>query len=147
MKKNIYRFLGKEERLELTATKMVDSFLSPKASRQSGFRRDLLVIVDSSGSITSNEFELAKDELNRLLGSICPDDDPFSRDIHKAALLRYSNMPVEIFDFNANENTQQVKESIDKMTYSGGGTCTGDAFHYAFTDIFVPSKGKILYFL
>ena len=136
-------FLGEEERLQLTATKMVDSFFSPKTSRQSGFKRDLLVIVDSSGSISRVDFDMAKTQLGRILSNICPQDDPFSNDIHKAALLRFSNTPVEIFDFNANQNTQELIESLDKMAYSGGSTCTGDAFNYALNVLLKPSKGEI----
>ncbi|KAH3867898.1 hypothetical protein DPMN_031035 [Dreissena polymorpha] len=42
-----------------------------------GQLRDLLIIVDSSGSIGLASFETAKTQLARLLGMLCPISDPF----------------------------------------------------------------------
>lgn len=105
---------------------------------------DLLLIVDSSGSISEGDFNTKKEQLSRLMGSLCPQPDPFNGS-HRAALLRYSTDAQEIFDFDDNLDTSGVQSSIDSMTYSRGSTCTGKAFDYARTNMFTAAKGMFLF--
>lgn len=107
-----------------------------------GQTRDLLVIVDSSGSVAYNEFADAKSQLAKLVGLLCPHPDPFEK-AHKLALLRFATSVSEIFDFNKYPNTAGVKSGIASMIYTGGSTCTASAFKYARETMFTAAKGKL----
>lgn len=112
------------------------------AATPTGPLRDLLIIVDASGSIGRSKFDVAKNDLAKLMGYLCPVGDPF-KDGQRAALIRFNNKVDEIFDFNTYKDTAGVKAGILKMQYTGGLTCTGDAFEYARTTMFTTAKGKI----
>lgn len=112
-----------------------------------GLFRDLLIILVSSGSIGSGNFEIVKEQLGELLGLLCPSTDPFisnKRTVYnRAALIQYSNNVVEEFDFNDNHNLAELKAAIQSVLYQGGGTCTGGAFYKAIR-MFTSSKGIII---
>lgn len=105
-----------------------------------GQLRDLLVIMDSSGSITQTNFEKAKTQLARLLGLLCPVPDPFNHR-QQLALIEFGSTVRMMFDFNDNSNTQQVQDSIRRMTYMGGSTCSATAFDFANTNMFTTANG------
>lgn len=102
--------------------------------------RDLLVIVDSSGSIGGANFNKATNQLARLLGLLCPSPDPFDH-IQQAALVEFSSTVREIFDFNDKGNTQQVQDGVRSMAYMAGSTCSATAFDFAKTNMFTTAKG------
>ena len=126
-----------------TAVAVKNNFLIQnrlKKGRTVGQLRDLLVIIDSSGSIGSNDFDEAKSQLARLLGYLCPTPDPFNV-YQQAALFRFASSVTEIFDFNDKSNTQEVKDGIVYTRYTGGSTCTATAFNYAKNSMFSTAKG------
>ena len=122
--------------------------MKPQATRVSksgktvGQFRDLLVIVDSSGSISQSGFDVAKTELANLLGLLCPNPDPF-KGYQRAALIEYSSAVVKQFHFKDKKNTFQVQQAIKAMPYFGQSTCTATAFKEAIT-MFRVSNGKFV---
>jgi len=56
------------------AANIIQNFLKPSAKNKDGFGqlRDILLIMDASGSIGSVNFIKAKEQLGRLLGFLCP---------------------------------------------------------------------------
>lgn len=130
-----------------TAEAMVHNFIIQNTARYKraatvGQLRDLLVIVDSSGSIGSTSFNDAKSQLARLLGLLCPKPNPF-KGYQRAALIQYSTTVLEIFDFDDNSNTNEVKQGVESMTYMGQLTATATAFNYAKGTMLKTDKGKL----
>ncbi|WAR15140.1 COEA1-like protein [Mya arenaria] len=105
-----------------------------------GRLRDLLVIVDGSGSIGATNFQKIMNQMARLLGMLCPTPDPF-KGYQQAALIEFSGNVREIFDFNEKANTLAVQQGVNGTQYSGGYTCTATAFNYARNTMFTAAKG------
>lgn len=143
--------------IQETANMIITSFLqrNPKTNSSSpggivkravpcDLFRDLVVIIDSSGSIGSHDFELAKEKLGDLLALLCPDPDPFDSNrlggYNQAALIQFSDFVREEFDFDDNHNIAKLKASIKSVPFQSGGTCTGDALYKAI-QMFTTSKG------
>ncbi|XP_035684396.1 matrilin-2-like [Branchiostoma floridae] len=97
--------------------------------------RDLLVILDESGSITSPVFYDARDALGELLGYICPGIGP-NYPYHQVAFMTFSSRFTEHFDFNDYGTYAGVRNAISQVTYSSGGTATHEALDYARTTMF-----------
>lgn len=145
----------KKPTIQATAVQIVTNFLhrdvkpipssSHSYSRRDdsiGYFRDLLIIIDSSGSVGSENFNIAKQQVSELLGLLCPRPDPFNRKngFNRAALIQFSGKVIEEFDFAAKKNLADLQASIKSITYRGGSTCTGDAFEKAI-HMFTSSKG------
>ncbi|XP_071121331.1 cartilage matrix protein-like [Mytilus edulis] len=153
---DITEYTSRKPTIQSTANTVITSFLQKKLMRNPssspgtvkakvpGDFRDLLIILDSSGSINSRNFKIVKEQLSELLGLLCPSTDPFisnKRTVYnRAALIQYSNNVVEEFDFNDNHNLAELKAAIQSVPYQGGSTCTGDAFYKAI-QMFTSSKG------
>ena len=110
--------------------------------------RDLVLIMDSSGSIKSAPFEDAKFQTSRLIGLLCPNDPtpPFDKiagspyQYNQAAMVTFSTSVVENFDFNAYDTTTEIQQAIMGANYEGLLTNTHLAFDMA-KSMFDPSKG------
>lgn len=114
--------------------------------------RDLLVILDSSGSIGASSYSTAKTELGKLLALLCPRPNPFDNTnpaYQQVAMIAFSTTSVEVFDFKANRNVQAIKDAISKAPYLSASTCTDLAFKQAM-DMFKTFKGRqcfvVIYF-
>ncbi|XP_064601084.1 von Willebrand factor A domain-containing protein 1-like [Liolophura sinensis] len=124
-----------------------NNFLSGSGGSSSGRKRrdttvrdrDILFIVDSSGSIDANEYSIAKTNLANLIGKICGKIGLGSQS-NRAALIIFSSKPQEIFDFDDHDNLADVQAAVRNIPYISGSTCTGDALEYAKT-MFTSSKG------
>ncbi|WAR09619.1 VWA1-like protein [Mya arenaria] len=129
--------------LNCQATNLVSNFMAPTGIGSTGYGqlRDLLIILDSSGSIEQNNFENAKTQLSRLVGMFCPTPDPFAGDHQKAAMLSFSTRVHEIFDFDDLHTTNEVQAKILTVVYRSGETHTELAFEYARTHMFNRTKG------
>ncbi|CAC5366250.1 unnamed protein product [Mytilus coruscus] len=152
------QYTSKKPTIQETANQIVTSFLQRNLKTTSlsnniyvrrnipvGLFRDLLIIIDSSGSVGANNFKIAKQQVAELLGLLCPRPDPFNvnsnNGYNRAALIQFASYVVEEFDFTANKNLAQLKVSINSIRYRGGSTCTGDAFEKAI-QMFTSSKGS-----
>lgn len=140
----------KRPTIKAVADSVVTQFVKPQRAlknndRTVGQLRDLLIIVDSSGSIGRTNFNVAKTQLANLLGLLCPNPDPF-KGYHKAALIDYSSTVVKQFHFKDKQNTYQVQQAIKAMPYLGQSTCTATAFKEAIT-MFTVSNGKSVFTL
>lgn len=147
--------------IQATAKQIVRSFLQRNSKTASltnniyvrrnvpvGLFRDLLIIIDSSGSVGANNFKIAKQQVAKLLGLLCPRPDPFNvnsnNGYNRAALIQFSSHVIEEFDFVATKNLVELQSSINSVRYRGGSTCTGDAFEKAI-QMFTSSKGYVSY--
>ena len=89
------------------------SVYQPKRQINNAFR-DLLLILDSSGSIGSERYTNAKGSLSEMLGLMCPTPDPFGKDLNRVALLTYSTTVTESFDFKADSSCYDISRLSDR---------------------------------
>ncbi|WAR04019.1 COCA1-like protein [Mya arenaria] len=137
------KITGKRASIQSTAKSIATNFMVQNSltnSLSEGRLRDLLVIVDGSGSIGPTNFNDTKYQLARLLGMLCPTPDPF-KVYQRAALIEFSSNVREIFDFNDKANTLAVQQGVKGMPYFGGSTCTATAFNFARNTMFTAVKG------
>ncbi|XP_064601086.1 von Willebrand factor A domain-containing protein 1-like [Liolophura sinensis] len=99
----------------------------------------MLFIVDSSGNIPTNEYNIVKTNLAKLIGKICGNVGLGPKS-NRVALIVFSNKPQEIFDFDDHDNLADVQAAVRNIPHVSGCTCTGDALEYAKT-MFTSSKG------
>lgn len=124
---------------------MTDHFMvqnrRDRVGRQIGQLRDLLIIMDSSGSVSRRDFNVAKFQLARLLGMLCPSPDPFNGN-QRVALIQYSNVVRDVFDFDDKNNTAEVQKAVRNMRYMGRATCTGSVLEHAKDRMLTMSRGR-----
>ena len=109
--------------------------------RPIGLLRDLLIIFDSSGSVSRRDFIVAKQQLARLLGMLCPSPDPF-KGSQRAALIQFSDHVRDVFDFNDKNSTAEIQRAVRNMRYMGKATCTARVLEHAKDRIFNVQRGK-----
>ena len=100
-------------------------------------KRDILFVLDGSGSIGDGPFQQALKDLQTLVGLFCHTDQ------HRFAMLQYATHVDEIFNFGTYTSISQVQQAIGSVKYMAEKTATGDAFAYAKAKIFNPSRGII----
>jgi hypothetical protein len=111
--------------------------------------RDLVLILDSSGSIGISNFSLAKEQLSKLVGLLCP-IPPFDRIVgfpyqyNQAAMLTYSTDVLTNFYFNTHNTTVSIQNAIKSAAYVGRLTYTNKAFDRAKV-LFQPGTGTVFF--
>jgi hypothetical protein len=141
--KNVQNFFARPNGIVLSQT------IKSSPSRSQDLSRDLVIIMDSSGSIGSNGFQVAKEQTAKLMGLLCP-TAPFDKiagfpyQYNQAAMLTYSTNVVENFDFNRYSTTVNIQNAIKRVRYVGGGTNTNKAFDQA-RGLFQPNKGTVIF--
>ncbi|XP_053383500.1 integrin alpha-X-like [Mercenaria mercenaria] len=127
--------LDSQIHIQATARSMSTNFIrrepKPGNPTQPGHVRDLLIVLDSSGSISKSDFERTKHNLAELMGMLCPDPDPFAQLYNHAALLDFSNSVMEVFDFNRYHGIAALKRALLSVPQIAGRTCTTKALDAA----------------
>ncbi|CAI9723647.1 Hypothetical predicted protein [Octopus vulgaris] len=102
--------------------------------------RDLLIIMDSSGSVSPAEFQQSKQAMAEVIKIICGDVGQSFQD-NRIAAIHYSDFVYEDFPFNKSYLEEEVAYNIRQIPKHSGSTCTGDAFNYARVVMLKPEKG------
>lgn len=102
--------------------------------------RDLLIIIDSSGSVSPAEYEQSKQAMAEVVKLICGDIGQSFQD-NRVAAIHYSDFVYEDFAFNTSFLVEEVVNNIHHIPKNSGSTCTGDAFNYARVVMLQPEKG------
>ncbi|XP_060575103.1 integrin alpha-D-like [Ruditapes philippinarum] len=124
----------------------IPSSYEPIPDNQRGKVRDILLILDSSGSVQRTDFTKAKKDAKTLFGLLCPkgksfdvvNNDPYQH--HQLAMITFSTTVVENFFFNSYEKTYYVLNAITKAKYLGHRTNTAGAFRKA-KEMFEKNRG------
>ena len=99
-----------------------------------GKTRFVLIILDTSGSIGSKDFNLAKKVIADISESLCG--------YLKVAMITYSTDINLEFCFNCNNNNRRdIKNAILRARYRGGSTHTTDAIKCACEEILTSQCG------
>eukprot|EP00058_Branchiostoma_floridae_P014707 XP_002600195.1 hypothetical protein BRAFLDRAFT_66700 [Branchiostoma floridae] len=119
--------------------------------RNPAIKRDLLIILDDSGSIGFDAFQKAKASIATVLDYICPGIGLYSP-YHQVALMTFHSTPTKQFDFNDHGSYAELKEAILAVPYEvlmtnfvnkqgGPRTDTHEALDYARTTMFTSRTG------
>ncbi|XP_053395022.1 uncharacterized protein LOC128555736 [Mercenaria mercenaria] len=146
------RYTGKVPSVNATAKTVQSKFIRPTGNysvrRQAGTGsvRDLLLIMDSSGSIGLKGFKKANTEISRLIGLLCPLNGPFDKrptslyQHNQAAMLTFSTNVYQNFEFDDHSTTYDIQQAIADANYYGRRTDTASAFRQA-VSLYQTNKG------
>ncbi|XP_066300013.1 collagen alpha-3(VI) chain-like [Branchiostoma lanceolatum] len=97
---------------------------------------DLALLLDGSGSVGADNFNLVKQFAKRLV-----DNFEISQTDNKVGVVQYSSSSNVEFYLNAFSTKQPVLDAIDGITYQQGGTNTGAAITFTMQEIFASANG------
>ena len=110
--------------------------------------RDIVIIVDSSGSVNNSEFTSALNDLSELIPLLCGYQPGIITQCqaYRLAMITYGNSPRLTFDLddNLSRHTNQINVQNDIKTkpyYTNGATATGDALKFAWDRVLQESHG------
>ncbi|XP_046839112.1 sushi, von Willebrand factor type A, EGF and pentraxin domain-containing protein 1-like [Xenia sp. Carnegie-2017] len=93
-------------------------------------RKDMVFVMDRSGSVGQHHFKLQKTFIKQLIEYF-----DISRSKTLVAILTFaSNVKLE-FDFNKYPNKECLRNGIENIRYTGGLTATGPALHYVLDNL------------
>jgi len=100
--------------------------------------RDIVFLLDQSGSITAPNFEIMKDTVLKVAANLCLHENKT-----RIALARFSTGSSFAIDLTlANgDNYAAVEAAINGMPYAGGWTYLANAFDRIKDEIFIESEG------
>ena len=96
---------------------------------------DMIFVMDQSGSIGSENFELMK----QLAINITDEFDIGPNDT-QVGWISFNNAPTVMFHLSTYKDKESLHEAINNITYSGGGTNIDEAL-LAINNTFVESAG------
>nr|KAG5706666.1 hypothetical protein BaRGS_005736 [Batillaria attramentaria] len=100
--------------------------------------RDLLLVIDASGSIEEEDFELIRDGVSVMVDLFCGGFGTGPTNNRLAIIMFASEIKI-IHSFNDDQSI--LADVIANMTQPNGNTCTGDALKLAHDVIFTPEHG------
>ena len=105
---------------------------------------DLVIAMDESGSVGSQNFEIMKEFVEEIISHFV-----VSYSATRVAIVTWSTQTTLEFNFLKYINYEGVKKGINKIQYSGGLTATGDALNLIRTNLFSqsPSSAKKVLFV
>ena len=106
---------------------------------------DLVIALDESGSVGSQNFEIMKKFVEDITSHFV-----VSYSATRVAIVTWSTRTTLEFDFNKYINDDGVKKGIKKIRYSRGWTATGDALNFIRRNLFSQSSSdakKVLFVL
>ena len=105
-----------------------------------GRPRDLMLVLDSSGSISDQDFEAMKGGVKLLIDALCGGFGPAPIQ-HRLSIVQFSTLTRTVHSFQDDQDPATLKAVVDSTRPMYGYTCTGDALQLAFEE-FDASKGK-----
>ena len=97
---------------------------------------DLVIIMDSSGSIGEPDFKKEKDFVKTLISSL-----EIGNNYTQVAIINYNSNADIVVDFSVPSTKQSLLNIVDRIKYSGGNTNTAEALKFANEKVLVESKG------
>uniref|UniRef100_A0A665U1F7 VWFA domain-containing protein n=1 Tax=Echeneis naucrates TaxID=173247 RepID=A0A665U1F7_ECHNA len=98
---------------------------------------DVVFIVDESGSIEKTNFQLVRDFLHSMVGSL---DVGLNR--VRVGLVTYQDSTTAHIYLDTPRGKAEILQYISILPYSGGGTQTGAALNFTREQIFIETRGK-----
>ena len=112
----------------------------------SDVKMDLAFVVDSSSSITHQDYDKLKRWIRTIVEAL-----NISRTGAQVAILQFSgqrgraggNWVSRVADFKDSNDKDALLQKIDRMRKLNGDTCIGEGLNYFLTNMFTP--GSVLY--
>ncbi|XP_034723704.1 collagen alpha-4(VI) chain-like [Etheostoma cragini] len=98
---------------------------------------DIVFIVDESGSIGAENFQLVRSFLHSIVSSL--DVRPNKVQVGIVTYNEESKAQVYLDTF---DNREEILQFISRLPYTGGGTNTGAALNFTRDNIFIEEKGS-----
>ncbi|XP_067433186.1 collagen alpha-1(XII) chain-like [Thunnus thynnus] len=108
----------------------------PGSQCESTAKADIVLLVDDSGSISSNDYKNIKSFLTQTVSNF--DIGP---DKVQIGLVQYSSNPKTKWQLNTHQTKQSLLKAIAKLHQRGGGTNTGKALKHILHNNFKPNVG------
>ena len=96
-----------------------------------GKPRDLLLVLDSSGSIADEAFEKMKTGVKLLIDTLCGGFGS-SPSQNRLSIVQFSTSTMATVVFSGDQNLDSLKAAVDRLRPMYGYTCTGDALGLAY---------------
>ncbi|KAL4234720.1 collagen [Mactra antiquata] len=96
-----------------------------------GCKRDIVLILDGSGSVSIENFNDMKLYFVDILSLLCPQPTPFDNDVHQLAVVLFSSSSSIRFDFNDYNNQNDYFNALLNVPYPSGSTQIQLAFNQA----------------
>ena len=96
-----------------------------------GKPRDLLLVLDSSGSITDEAFEVMKAGVKLLIDTLCGGFGPAPTH-NRLSIVQFSSSTLGRLVFSGPQDPDTLKAAVDSLRPMYGYTCTGDALTLAY---------------
>ncbi|CAF0704553.1 unnamed protein product [Brachionus calyciflorus] len=95
---------------------------------------DIVILMDSSGSITPPNFKKEQEFVNTFLDKLTIGEDDT-----RVSIINYNTNVFVIADFNSTQTLESLKQKVNSINYNGGGTYTYDALKRA-NDVILQEK-------
>ncbi|ESO96193.1 hypothetical protein LOTGIDRAFT_160181 [Lottia gigantea] len=102
--------------------------------------RDILIILDSSGSILDEDFEFMKDGLKVMIDLFCGGFG-YAEANNRLAIIQFATNVTIIHKFSDSQDPTSLKQKVTDLRHYAGNTCTGNATKVAADEVFVPENG------
>jgi len=110
--------------------------LADVAAAQTECRRDIIFVLDESGSVGSDNFDLMKSFVSELVDGLDIDSGNT-----RVGLVTYSTGIGEKFQLNDHSTVDDVQSAISSLSYSEGWTYTHEALEYVRTTMLTTYNG------
>ncbi|XP_060113627.1 IgGFc-binding protein-like [Heteronotia binoei] len=97
---------------------------------------DMVMVIDGSGSIGAENFQLVKQFVNHIVDFL--EVSPHGTQV---GLVQYSDSPHTEFPLNKYTSAAQIKAAVQKVKYMESGTMTGLALKYMLEQSFSAREG------
>nr|KAG5710986.1 hypothetical protein BaRGS_013720 [Batillaria attramentaria] len=108
--------------VQLVCQNFQNDFIRPSSGRP----RDLLLVLDSSGSIKPEDFKAMKDGVKLLIDSLCGGFG-MSDTNNRLSIIQFSTDSRGVYTFNHDQDAETLKNVVDLLHPMNGYTCTGTA--------------------
>lgn len=98
---------------------------------------DIVFIVDESGSIEAENYDLMRQFLHRIVSGLVVEPESV-----RVGLVLYSDKPSVGFFLDSFGNKNDILNYIKILPYRGGGTQTGAALTFAKDNLFTETRGS-----
>ncbi|KAK7094910.1 sarcoplasmic reticulum histidine-rich calcium-binding protein-like isoform X2 [Littorina saxatilis] len=103
--------------------------------------RDLLLVLDASGSIEEEDFELMREGVDVMVSLFCGGFGSNANNNRLAILVFASEIQV-VHRFSDDQSQETLRQVIANMSQPNGNTCTGDALKLAREVLFGQDRGS-----
>nr|XP_023670721.1 matrilin-2 isoform X2 [Paramormyrops kingsleyae] len=100
-------------------------------------KMDLVFVIDGSKSLGLANFQLVKQFVNSIVGSL-----NVSRGHTQVGLLQYSTKVRTEFSLGQLSSAPAIKQAVSRMQYMARGSMTGSALRHMFEVSFSPERGS-----